>query len=342
MNLQINQVIFKLLRPWLLKCEPDKALQIALNALKIYSYLGLNKFDQQHYSHPVTVMGLKFPNPIGLAAGADKDGVYFKALETLGFGFIEVGTVTPRPEQRHPLPLLVQKVKDSGALYRMGFNNKGVSALLDRLEKVDPPGIVGINIGKNRNTAIDHAHEDYLYCFRKVYPRASYVTVNISSPNAEHLKALQFGERFNTLLSSLKEEQRRLTERYLRKVPLVLKIAPDLSINTIETLAQKLIDFEWEGVIATTPLTTNTNFKSSTDLVRSLAQIVTGRIPIIVSGGIQSGKDAIEKLSAGASLVQIYSGLINRGPKLIQEISEQLASGYKLDDSGLDVSTEPV
>lgn len=341
MSIRFQHLIYKMLRPLLFKLDPERAHQLTLKALKLYSHIQFKKTEKTLFDHPVTVMGVKFPNPIGLAAGFDNNGHYIDALGTLGFGFMEIGTVTPKPQVGSSSPRLMRLDQEKAMLNRIGFNNEGVFSLMERLEKINLNYTLGINIGKNTNTHIDHAHEDYLYCYRKVYSKASYVSVNISSPNTPLFKALQFGERFNTLLSALKEEQERLIQRFQYKVPLVLKIAPDLSLNEIEILAQKLLDFQWEGVIASNTLPSNVPFEgglsglplfnTSTQLVRTLANILQGRIPIIASGGILTGDDAIEKLEAGASLVQIYTGLIYRGPKLIKEISDKLHNKRSLE-----------
>lgn len=339
MKFFLNQILYKMFQPFLFKLDPERAHQLSLSALKLYSKLYLDLLDSKPKQTPVNVMGLNFSNPIGLAAGFDKDGHYIEALNSLGFGFLEIGTVTPKPQAGHTPPRFIRLDKEKAILNRMGFNNEGVFSLMQRLEKLNYPGIIGINIGKNKQTPIDLAHEDYLLCYRKVYSKASYVVVNISSPNTPHLKALQFGVRFNILLSSLKEEQARLTQRHGRKVPLVLKIAPDLSLPSIENLATKLLEYEWEGVIATNTLPSHSPFEgglsgqplfhSSTELLKILSNIFKGKIPIIASGGILSAEDAMEKFTAGASLIQIYTGLIYQGPKLIHEISESFSRQKK-------------
>ncbi|MER2528602.1 MAG: quinone-dependent dihydroorotate dehydrogenase [Candidatus Competibacter denitrificans] len=283
------------------------------------------------------VMGLDFPNPVGLAAGLDKNGECIAAWEALGFGFIEIGTVTPRPQPGNPKPRMFRLPQAQALINRLGFNNKGVDYLVEQVRRSGYRGILGINIGKNADTPVERAVDDYLIGLQKVYPWASYVTVNISSPNTPGLRDLQYGAALDHLLEALKTEQQRLAGQYGRQVPLALKIAPDLAEADVVTVAQALVRHEIEAVIAT-----NTTFSRSgvaglpsaqesgglsgaplhtrsTAVVRQLADVLAGKLPIIAVGGICSGADAAAKIAAGASLVQIYTGFIYRGPALICE-----------------------
>lgn len=283
------------------------------------------------------VMGLDFPNPVGLAAGLDKNGECIAAWEAFGFGFIEIGTVTPRPQPGNLKPRMFRLPQAQALINRLGFNNKGVDYLVEQVRRSGYRGILGINIGKNADTPVERAVDDYLIGLQKVYPWASYVTVNISSPNTPGLRDLQYGAALDRLLEALKTEQQRLASQYGRQVPLALKIAPDLAEADVVTVAQALVRHEIEAVIAT-----NTTFSRSgvaglpsaqesgglsgaplhtrsTAVVRQLADVLAGKLPIIAVGGICSGADAAAKIAAGASLVQIYTGFIYRGPALICE-----------------------
>ncbi|MFZ1495308.1 MAG: quinone-dependent dihydroorotate dehydrogenase [Candidatus Competibacter denitrificans] len=283
------------------------------------------------------VMGLDFPNPVGLAAGLDKNGECIAAWEAFGFGFIEIGTVTPRPQPGNPKPRMFRLPQAQALINRLGFNNKGVDYLVEQVRRSGYRGILGINIGKNADTPVERAVDDYLIGLQKVYPWASYITVNISSPNTPGLRDLQYGAALDRLLEALKTEQQRLAGQYGRQVPLALKIAPDLAEEDVVTVAQALVRHEIEAVIAT-----NTTFSRSgvaglpsaqesgglsgaplhtrsTAVVRQLADVLAGKLPIIAVGGICSGADAAAKIAAGASLVQIYTGFIYRGPALICE-----------------------
>jgi dihydroorotate dehydrogenase len=287
-------------------------------------------------------MGLNFKNPLGLAAGLDKNGDYIDALAALGFGFVEIGTVTPRPQPGNPKPRLFRVPEHQAIINRMGFNNLGVDHLIAQVKKCQYQGILGINIGKNFDTPIEAATEDYLIGLRKSYDVASYITINISSPNTKNLRQLQQGDEIKKLLSALKEEQLSLQKQYDKYVPLVVKIAPDLSDDEIAHIGGLLLEFAIDGVIATNttidremiknhPLANEAGGLSgapvkekSTYVVTQLAQVLNGKLPIIAAGGILTAADAQEKLAAGASLVQIYSGLIYQGQQLIADILESL------------------
>ena len=295
---------------------------------------------------PVEVMGLKFPNPVGLAAGLDKNGDHIDGLARLGFGFIEIGTITPRPQDGNPKPRLFRIPEAQGIINRMGFNNAGVDALLRNVRAAEFPkkgGILGINIGKNATTPIEKAADDYLICLDKVYNDASYVTVNISSPNTKNLRELQKDEALDDLLAQLKARQLQLAEQHGKYVPMALKIAPDLDDSQITAIADALRRHRFDAVIATNTtlsregveglanadetggLSGKPVFAKSTAVQQKLANALAGELPIIGVGGILSGDDAAAKIKAGASLVQFYSGFIYRGPELVSEVAETLS-----------------
>ena len=283
-------------------------------------------------------MGLDFPNQVGLAAGLDKNGDYIDALAALGFGFLEIGTVTPRPQPGNPKPRMFRLVEQQAIINRMGFNNHGVNRLIENVIRSRYRGILGINIGKNFDTPIERAADDYLVCLEKVYSHASYVTVNISSPNTKNLRQLQQENEFDALLAVLKQKQKSLHAQHGKYVPLTIKIAPDLNEAEIDMIADRLLAHRIDGVIATNTTVSRAGVEQSryqqeagglsgeplqqaaTIVIRRLAQQLKGRIPIIGVGGIDSAAAAEEKFAAGASLVQVYSGLVYRGPVLIGEI----------------------
>jgi len=291
---------------------------------------------------PRRVMGIDFPNPVGLAAGLDKDGECIAIWRALGFGFVEIGTVTPRPQPGNPKPRMFRLPRARALINRMGFNNQGVERLVERVRRVGGRGVLGINIGKNADTPVERAADDYLLGLRKVYPWASYVAVNISSPNTPGLRDLQYGATLDRLLEALKTEQARLATEYGRYVPLAIKIAPDIADADLPTVGQALVQHELDAVIATNttfsragvenlPYAQETGGLSgaplmtrSTAVVKQLHEILGGKLPIIAVGGILSGADAAAKIAAGASLVQLYTGFIYRGPALIREAVEAL------------------
>ncbi|MDO9423430.1 MAG: quinone-dependent dihydroorotate dehydrogenase [Methylobacter sp.] len=335
--------LYPLLRPLLFALDPETAHELTLKLLNAAYLSGLSKLVYPKIDHkPVTVMGLEFKNPVGLAAGLDKNGDYIDALAALGFGFVEIGTVTPRPQPGNPKPRLFRLPEHQAIINRMGFNNLGIDHLLAQVKQSGYSGILGINIGKNFDTPIENAADDYLIGLRKAYTSASYITINISSPNTKNLRQLQQGDEIKGLISALKEEQLKLQQQHGKYVPLALKIAPDLTADEISHIAKLLLEFEVDGVIATNttlardriadhPLANEAGGLSgapvkeqSTFVVRGLAAELNGKIPIIAAGGILSAADAQEKLAAGAALVQIYSGLIYRGPQLIEDIVKSL------------------
>lgn len=335
--------IYAVLKPFLFLLDAERAHDITLKSLKFAEMLKLScLFSKVPSCQPRQVMGLSFPKAVGLAAGLDKNAAYIDGLAALGFGFIEVGTVTPRPQPGNPRPRLFRVREAEGIINRFGFNNLGVDCLIENIKTAQYRGILGINIGKNFDTPNEHAVDDYLICLRKVYPYASYVTVNISSPNTKNLRALQEKDALSGLLAALKAEQQQLAATHGKYVPIALKIAPDLESEQINEIADLLLQHGFDGVIATNTTLARDAVQGmehadetgglsgapvrdkSTAVIRQLAQRLQGHIPVIGVGGILSGADAAEKIAAGASLVQIYSGLIYRGPALVKDICRAL------------------
>lgn len=335
--------LYPLLRPLLFSLDPETAHEVTLKLLNAAYVSGLSKLVYPTIADkPTKIMGLNFKNPVGLAAGLDKNGDYINALAALGFGFVEIGTVTPRPQPGNPKPRLFRLPEHQAIINRMGFNNLGIDHLLAQVKQSGYSGILGINIGKNFDTPIENAADDYLIGLRKAYESAGYITINISSPNTKNLRQLQQGDEIKSLISSLKEEQLKLQQEHGKYTPLALKIAPDLNDSEITHIAKLLLEFDIDGVIATNttiardmiadhPLANEAGGLSgapvkekSTLVVRGLAAELNGKIPIIAAGGILTASDAQEKLTAGASLVQVYSGLIYRGPQLIEDIVQSL------------------
>ena len=335
--------MYSLLRSLLFTLPTETSHNVSLKSLDSLRRLGLiGLISHDVADDPRHVMGLTFPNPVGLAAGLDKNGDHIDAMAALGFGFIEIGTVTPRPQPGNPQPRLFRLPKANAIINRMGFNNKGIDYLIERVKEANYRGILGINIGKNFDTPVERAVDDYLICMRKAYPHASYITVNLASPNTPGLRDLQFGEPLNNLLAALKAEQQVLADLHSVYVPVVVKIAPDMIEEDVDTVAQALLDNGIDGVIAT-----NTTIdkravadlphgdemgglsgapvrEKSTKVVARLAKVLDGRMPIIGVGGIDSGDAAAEKQQAGAELVQIYTGFIYRGPALVAECATAL------------------
>jgi dihydroorotate dehydrogenase len=327
--------LYPLLRPLLFRVEPEQAHRWTLGMLDAAHGLGLSRLVAPKAFAPIETMGLAFPNAVGLAAGLDKNGEHVDALAALGFGFIEVGTVTPRPQPGNPRPRLFRIPQARALVNRMGFNNLGVDRLVYNLGRTRYRGILGINIGKNFDTPIERAAADYVACMRKTYPLASYLAVNISSPNTPDLRRLQGSDELDRLLAALKGEQQALFRAFGRYVPLTLKIAPDLSEEQIEGIGQSLLNHGIDGVIATNTTVARTGVEGlphgdevgglsggplrerSTMVVRRLRAALGQRIPVIGVGGILRAEDAVEKVAAGATLIQLYSGLIYAGPCLV-------------------------
>jgi dihydroorotate dehydrogenase len=340
--------MYSTLRNLLFRLDPEVSHELSLDMLGAAERLKLLElFISAPAYNPVEVMGLRFPNPVGLAAGLDKNGDYFNALGALGFGFVEIGTVTPRPQPGNPQPRLFRIPEREAIINRMGFNNKGVDHLVDQVRKRRYQGILGINIGKNATTPVENAADDYLIGMRKVYAHADYITVNVSSPNTPGLRDLQFGDSLNRLLETLKKEQLALQQAHQRYVPVAVKIAPDMDDIAIAQVAAALTEQGMDGVIATNTTIGREGVEGcpnseeagglsglpvrdkSTRVIAGLHSHVGGKLPIIGVGGISDGPSAIEKIKAGASLVQIYSGFIYRGPAVITDVANAIAQMEK-------------
>jgi dihydroorotate dehydrogenase len=334
--------MYKILQKILFLIPPETAHHFTLSSLSTLNKLGILKiFKPQSANNSVEVMGIKFPNRIGLAAGLDKDGEHIQALSNLGFGFIEIGTVTPRPQPGNPTPRLYRLPKANAIINRMGFNNKGIDYLTEQVAKARQSGfdgIIGINIGKNIDTAVEDATEDYLIGLRHAYRYADYITINISSPNTPGLRTLQYGEELDKLLSAIKKEQMSLVISQKKYVPIAVKVAPDLEADEIKGIAGALLENNIDCLIATnTTLSRDAVIgmkhgdkagglsgepvrEMSTEVIKQFHAVLKEQIPIIGVGGISSAKDAQDKLDAGAVLVQVYSGLIYEGPALVKNL----------------------
>ncbi|GAW96225.1 MULTISPECIES: quinone-dependent dihydroorotate dehydrogenase [Colwellia] len=332
-------MFYPAIRKVLFQFDAETIHELTIKGLKSTGKSPLNIFyKQQVADKPVTVMGIKFPNPLGLAAGLDKNGECINAFAAMGFGFIEVGTVTPRPQPGNDKPRIFRLPQANAIINRMGFNNKGVDYLVSQVQAANFKGVLGINIGKNKDTPEENAKDDYLYCMRKVYDLATYITVNISSPNTPGLRSLQYGDALNDLLIVLKAEQKILADKYGKYIPLTVKIAPDLSEDEVKSIAKSLIDNGIDGVIATNTTLSRDGVEGlefggeqgglsgqpvkdkSTQVIKILSEALDNKLPIIGVGGIASSDDANEKLAAGASLVQVYTGFIYQGPPLVKDI----------------------
>jgi dihydroorotate dehydrogenase len=332
-------MLYRVARPLLFRLEPEWAHQFAFGLLDSARSIGAaGLLAGRVPGLPVRALGMEFPNPVGLAAGLDKNGDHIDALLDLGFGFIEVGAVTPRPQPGNPKPRLFRLPSELALINRMGFNNLGVDHLVQNFRRRSPRGIVGVNIGKNRDTPNEHAAEDYVYCLRKLYPHASFLTVNVSSPNTTGLRSLQFGQAIEALLGSLARARSELEQQHGRRVPLALKIAPDLDEAEIASLAGHVLNHGFEAVIATNTTVARTGVAHlpasreegglsgrplrtrSTAVVGELARRLGDRAIVIGVGGIFNAADAREKLAAGATLVQIYTALIYKGPTVVGDI----------------------
>ena len=340
-------MLYSLIRKFFFALDPELAHGLGMNGIEFLNRAGIAcLLAKPVAANPVELMGLTFPNPVGLAAGLDKNGEHIDALASLGFGFIEIGTVTPRPQPGNPKPRMFRITEKQAIINRMGFNNHGVDQLLANVAKskfAQAGGILGINIGKNFDTPIEKAVDDYLICLDRVYNAASYVAINISSPNTKNLRELQKDDALDALLGQLKAEQTRLADKHGKYVPLVLKIAPDLEDEQIQSIADLLRQHRMDGVIATNTTLSraeveglpNANeagglsgapvFERSTAVLKKLAGHLKGEVPIIGVGGIMQGAEAVAKLDAGASLVQLYSGFIYRGPDLVGDVARAIA-----------------
>jgi dihydroorotate dehydrogenase len=337
-------MLYPLFRPFLFALDPEAAHHAAFASLDVAAKAGIAKLVLPAIApSPVTAMGLDFPNRIGIAAGLDKNAEHIDGLAAFGVGHIECGTVTPRAQPGNPKPRLFRLVESQALINRMGFNNGGVEHFLANAARARFTGILGLNIGKNFDTPNERAVDDYLGCLRAVYQRASFVTVNISSPNTRGLRELQADGALKTLLTALKREQATLADKHGKYTPVTVKIAPDLVPNAIEGIARLLVAHRIDGVVATNTTIARPGVagkrhadeagglsgrplrEMATEVVRRLARALDGALPIIGVGGILTGADAKEKIDAGATLVQVYTGLIYRGPDLIAECGRALA-----------------
>lgn len=336
--------MYALARPWLFRLDAERAHDVTLRALEAAHRSGLVALlGRAPEPLPTRVFGLDFPNPVGLAAGLDKNGAHIDALMALGFGFVEIGTVTPRPQVGNPKPRMFRLPEQQAVINRLGFNNGGVDALVRNVERAERKGgLLGINIGKNKDTPNEIAEGDYMYCLSRVYPLADYVTINISSPNTAGLRELQEEQLLRRLIGILREEQERLGAKHGRRIPMLVKIAPDLSDADIEACARVLTELQVDGVIATNTtvsrlpvegvhhagesggLSGRPLMAQSTTVLRMMRTRLPESIPLVGVGGILSGADAVTKMAAGASLVQCYSGLVYRGPELVGECVESI------------------
>ncbi|AAO10985.1 TPA: quinone-dependent dihydroorotate dehydrogenase [Vibrio vulnificus] len=336
-------MLYRLARAGFFQLDAEKAHDLAIQNFKRFTGTPIDLFYRQQLpNRPVECMGLTFRNPVGLAAGLDKNGECIEAFDAMGFGFVEVGTVTPRAQSGNDKPRLFRLVGAEGIINRMGFNNLGVDNLIENVKKAKYSCVLGINIGKNKDTPIEKGAEDYLICMEKVYEYAGYIAVNISSPNTPGLRTLQYGEALDELLVELKRKQAELEEKHGKYVPLALKIAPDLTDDEISQICQSLINNKIDGVIATNTTLDRTMVEGmkhaqeagglsgrplqsrSTEVVRLLRKELQGNIPIIGVGGVDSYVAAKEKMLAGADLVQVYSGFIYHGPGLVRDIVKNL------------------
>lgn len=336
-------MFYPIVRPALFKLDPERAHELTFQQLRFMNGTPLEMFYRQNLpSRPVTCMGLTFKNALGLAAGLDKNAECIDAFAAMGFGFVEVGTVTPRAQAGNDKPRMFRLVEAGGIINRMGFNNLGVDHLVENVKKARFNGVLGINIGKNKDTPVEQGKDDYLTCMEKVYAHAGYIAINISSPNTPGLRSLQYGEALDDLLASIKQKQKELELRHLKYVPLAVKIAPDLSEEELIQVADSLIRHQIDGVIASNTtldrslvsglkhadeaggLSGRPVQSRSTAVIQRLSQELQGRLPIIGVGGIDSLTAAREKIAAGATLVQIYSGFIYQGPGLIKDIVTHL------------------
>ena len=326
--------MYSFIRPALFCLDPETVHALTLSALHYVPSCLISK----PIGKPVHAMGLEFSHPVGLAAGLDKNGEHLDELAKLGFSYIELGTVTPRPQSGNPKPRLFRLPKAQAIINRMGFNNHGVDALLVNVNKAQYRGILGINIGKNKDTPLNQSVDDYLYCLRKVYSRASYVTINISSPNTPDLRQLQQGEYFSDLINQLREEQLALADTHQRYVPLVVKLSPDEDDDVLKQMADVMVSRGIDGIIATNTtcardavhtlphgdeqggLSGQPLLERSTQCLRVLKYVVGDDMTLIGTGGIDSPDAAREKLTAGADLLQVYTGLIFQGPGLVKRL----------------------
>ncbi|MDR6842201.1 quinone-dependent dihydroorotate dehydrogenase [Pseudoxanthomonas sacheonensis] len=331
--------MYNLARPFLFGLDAEHAHGLGLKAMELAYRTGTSPLLARKIEPlPTKAFGLTFPNPVGLAAGLDKNGAHIDALLALGFGFVEIGTVTPRAQPGNPKPRMFRLPQHKAVINRLGFNNEGVDALVANVERARRrTGLLGINIGRNKDTSNERAASDYLYCLERVYPLADYITVNISSPNTAGLRELQEEQALRQLIGTLRESQEELGAQHGKRVPMLVKIAPDLSDEDIDAVARVLRDLSVDGVIATNTTVSRMSVQDhrlahetgglsgaplmnqSTMVMRKLRTRLPDSIPVIGVGGILSGADAVAKMSAGATLIQCYTGLVYRGPELVGE-----------------------
>lgn len=337
-------MLYKLAQKALFATDPEIAHELSMVGLRLGHMLGATRFLYKAVDQPVSCMGLDFPNPVGVAPGLDKNGDYFEALGDLGFGFVEIGTTTPRPQPGNPKPRIFRLPEAGAMINRLGFNNKGVDHLVSKVRKHHFKGILGINIGKNFDTPIENAADDYLHCLEKVYPWADYVTVNISSPNTENLRDLQSADELDNLLGKLARRRAELADKHGRYVPLAIKVAPDLADDAIRMIAQVISHHRMDAVIATNTTISREGvqglkhaeetgglsgapLKAKADKVlAALRKALPDEVALIGVGGITTGQDALDKLNLGADLVQFYTGMIYRGPELVSECLQAIAN----------------
>ncbi len=329
--------MYRYIRFLLFLLNPELAHHISMKGLELACFFGLIR-KKNIPSKPIMIMGLKFPNRVGLAAGLDKNAEYITPLSKLGFGFIEVGTVTPRSQPGNSKPRSFRLIKEEGIINRFGFNNVGIDQFIKNVKKAKFNGVLGINIGKNFDTPIEKAVEDYLICFRRAYRYAGYIAINISSPNTKNLRNLQSDKYLEFLLKALKSEQKILHKKFKKLVPFVVKVSPDNSNEQLDSIAKLLLKYKVDGVIATNTTIDRKSIlnsrysmeegglsgaplnKKSTNVIKHLNKFLSGKIPIIGVGGIITADDGVEKLKNGASLIQIYTGLIFKGHGLVNEL----------------------
>jgi len=336
-------MFYELARQALFLTDPETAHELTLESLRLGHRLGATRLLCTSRSQPVTCMGLEFPNPVGVAPGLDKNGDYFEALGGLGFGFVEIGTVTPRPQPGNPKPRVFRLTEAEAMINRLGFNNKGVDHLVRRVKNHHFKGVLGINIGKNFDTPIERAADDYLHCLEKVYPYADYITVNISSPNTENLRDLQGEEELNGLLGQISARRSELSDQHGRRVPLAVKVAPDLEDKALPLIAEVVSRHGMDAVIATNTTVSRDAVKGlkhaeesgglsgaplklkADRVLAAFRQVLPPEIALIGVGGITRGQDAVDKLNLGADLVQFYTGMVYRGPELLNECLQAIA-----------------
>jgi dihydroorotate dehydrogenase len=341
----IQSLLYRTTRNILFCLEAERAHHLGMSAIDVLEKIGLaGLVTPAPVDDPIEVMGIRFPNRIGLAAGLDKEAAHVDGLARLGFGFIEVGTLTPRPQPGNPKPRLFRLKRHDAIINRMGFNNPGIEQGLVNLGRRKWTGPIGINIGKNFDTPNDRAAEDYLLCLDSAYDHADYIAVNLSSPNTKGLRELQGGSSLDELVSALVDRRDALTRTSGRRVPLAVKLAPDLDDNALHAAGRQLVDLGVDAIIATnTTIARNTVIghpladesgglsgrplrQRATRCIEVLAAAVDGALPVIGVGGIFSGADAVEKINAGASLIQLYTGFIYRGPELVEEAAAAVAA----------------